>query len=124
VDIGQHRAADARLHLGQDVEPRVHADAALARKTGPVGLVVAGLEDIGGTRSLAQASAMRDAIISAWSSDSSWQGPAITVSGLVIADRDRTDDDLFHGACPPISLVPRQELTCSRRIDTVIEIRR
>jgi hypothetical protein len=68
---------------------------------------------------------MRDAIISAWSSDSSWQGPAITVSGRSLPTVIGPIADLFHA---PVlsnpSLVPRQELTCSRRIDTVIEIRR
>ena len=68
---------------------------------------------------------MRRAIISAWSSDSSWQGPAMTVSGLSLPTVMGPMETFFIWCSwsNPV-LGPPHELTCSRRIDTVIEIRR
>ena len=59
----------------------VHADAALGGERGAVGLVVGALEDEAGAGGGAGARRGSRRCASAWSRPSSWQGPAISVSG-------------------------------------------
>ena len=48
------------------------------------------------TPTAAQAAASTSAISSAWSSVSSWQGPAMRREGLIVADLHPADVELAH----------------------------
>jgi hypothetical protein len=80
VHVGQHRHAELLLHVGEDVQPLLHAQAAERLARAAIGLVVGRLVDEVDAQRAADFRSC-PAVSSAISRDSMTQGPAIRNSG-------------------------------------------
>ena len=113
VDVGQHRAAVALAHLGQDLDALGEAEAARAVGAGPVGLVERALVDQP-EPARAAISTSAAAVSSACSRLSIWHGPRSARTADRCRSIERADLDRRRLAMPTLTGHVAQAATYGR----------